>query len=528
MDKIQQLILDTYNEKPKHFTQILKRNNEVLAYINTHASHLDNFLEQLYFVVYRTSNICPTGKIKQLKTFAGYSFCGRAGVCQCAKESVSKSVSISKQQYTPEETQKINEKRLNTTIHMYGVTNAGQLESSIKAHKLLYENVAAVEDITTQIKKTKLGKYGDENYNNREKCEVTCLEKYGFKNTWSLTDDKQNPNLDLLRDKGKLSELFPRLSVQEIADTHNLHVQTVYHYLNKHGFREPYKSTFEKEIIYFLNELGITNIVSNTRSIIGKELDIFLPDYNLAIEYNGIYWHHDKIPHISTTYHRDKFIECEKKGIELFTIFSNSWESKKNVWKKKIISKLGLVPDKIYARKTEIVALTSGDTRTILDNNHVQGYCTAQYCYGLKYNSEVVAVMTFSRKRVGIGKDRGSENYELVRYVTSHPVIGGASKILAHFIKSHSPISIYSYSDNQYSIGKLYNTLGFILEKDNLAGYKYYSPTEKKMYHRYKFAKHNLVKAGFNPLSTEKAIMDDRGFLRIWDCGTRTWVLNCK
>jgi hypothetical protein len=46
------------------------------------------------------------------------------------------------------------------------------------------------------------------------------------------------------------------------------------------------------------------------------------------------------------------------------------------------------------------------------------------------------------------------------------------------------------------------------------------------MYHRFNFAKHNLIKCGFDPLKTEKEIMDERGFLRIWDCGSRTWVLN--
>ena len=63
MDKIQQLILDTYAEKPRHYTQILKRNIEVLEYVKIHASHLSVFLEQLYFIVYRTTNICEITKL---------------------------------------------------------------------------------------------------------------------------------------------------------------------------------------------------------------------------------------------------------------------------------------------------------------------------------------------------------------------------------------------------------------------------------------------------------------------------------
>ena len=527
MDTIQTLILDTYKEKPKHFTQILKRNKDVLEYIKINVPlNITNFLEQLYYSVYRKNNICKYGNIQPLKTFAGYSFCGKTGICQCAKDSVSENVSKAKSKYTDEKRTQINEKRKETTIKLYGVTNNGQIEKSRAKHKEFYEDEIKVQEVVDKVKQTKLELYGDENYNNRNKAEETCLERYGVKNTWSLTEDKQNPTLDIIRDVDKLKEIFPRMSVAEIANTYKLHEQTIYWYLNKHGLREPYKSTFEKEIIYFLNSIGITNIQSNKRTIIGKELDIFLPDYNLAIEYNGVYWHHDKIPYITKEYHRDKFIDCENKNIELFTIFSDSWESKKDIWKNKIISKLGLAAERVYARKTEIIIPTIAEVKNVLDNNHVQGYCVSQICYGLKYDNEVVAIMTFSKNRIGIGKNRGNDCYELVRYATSKNVIGGASKLLKYFIRIHNPDKIVSYSDNQYSNGNLYRILGFTLEKDNEPGYSYYNPFEKKMYHRFRFAKHNLISEGFDPNKTEFEIMDERGFLRVWNCGTRTWILD--
>jgi hypothetical protein len=529
MDNIQQLILDTYQAKPRHFTQVLKRNNDVIEYIKLNVpSSITSFLEQLYFAVYRKSNICPNGNLQPLKTFKGYSFCGRTGICACAKASVSASVSSSKQNYTTDRNNKINEKRKLTTLKLYGVANNGQTSKAKEKHREFYNDEMKVANVVSQIKATKLEEYGDENYNNRIKSEKTCLEKYGFKNTWSLTEEKQNPSLCILRDKTQLSSLYPRLSVNEIAETYKLHAQTVYYYLNQHGFREPYKSSFEQEILYFLKELGVTNVITNKRTIIGKELDIFLPDHNLAIEYNGIFWHHDKIQHITKSYHNDKFRLCEEKGIELFTIFSDSWENKKAIWKNKIKSKLGLVKDKVYARNTDIIELLPAETRDILDLHHVQGYCTSQFAYGLKYNDDIVAVMTFSKSRIGIGKDRGLDSFELVRYVTSKNVIGGASKLLKYFIKLHSPKIIVSYSDNQYSVGNLYKTLGFSLEKDNKPGYKYYNPVDKKTYHRFKFAKHNLVKMGYDPKQTEFEITDSMGLLRIWDCGTRTWILNVR
>ena len=97
------VILDTYKEKPRHFTQILKKNKDVIDYIkNNVPAHIKLFMEQLHYAVYRDSGICQFGNQKKLKSFDSYSFCGKAGVCECAKISVSKNVSITKQSYTEE------------------------------------------------------------------------------------------------------------------------------------------------------------------------------------------------------------------------------------------------------------------------------------------------------------------------------------------------------------------------------------------------------------------------------------------
>ena len=112
--------------------------------------------------------------------------------------------------------------------------------------------------------------------------------------------------------------------------------------------------------------------------------------------------------------------------------------------------------------------------------------------------------------------------------MTNINVVGGASKLLSYFIKQHSPKLIYSYSNNQYSVGKLYKVLGFSLESDNPPSYSYYNPKEQTIKHRYNFTKHKLVKQGYDSSKTEFQIMNDLGYLRIWDCGTRTWVLNLE
>jgi len=525
MNKITEII----KKYPKHFSKMISNNVDLreLVMKNTLLNSNASFPEHIYSAVHQISNICSNGNAKKYVSITqGFMFCGSSAKCQCCKQSVSAKVKQAKSSYTEVKKHEINAKREATTVSRYGVTNNGQLQSAINAHQLFYSDPKKVLTVVKQIADTKLANHGDRTFNNRKLAKNTCMKRYNVENTWLLSEAKQNPNLIFLKSKDVLQHDYDSISIDEIAKNYNVHKQTVYHYLGFHGIKDPFKSSFEQEIIIFIQSLGITNIVSNNRKLIGKEIDIFLPDFNLAIEYNGLFWHHDGVPHITKTYHYDKFIACEKKGILLLSIFGNEWAEKKEIWKQKIKSKLQLANSKIFARKTTAIEISAKQSRKFLNENHIQGYCTASVvCALVSSDNEIVAVMTFSKKRAGIGKQRGENAYELVRYATSSQVIGGASKLLAFFKSKYSPTLIYSYSDNRYSCGKLYKTLGFTLEQENTCGYKYFCPSKNKVYHRFNFTKSKLVNDGFSAEKTEREIMAERGFLRIWDCGTRTWIL---
>lgn len=100
--------------------------------------------------------------------------------------------------------------------------------------------------------------------------------------------------------------------------------------------------------------MGIDNIVENSKSIISpQELDIYLPDYKLAIEYNGLYWHSEQAG-LDKNYHIDKTMTCEEKGIRLIHVFSDDWEFKKEIVKSRLRSILGFNSNRIGARKCTI------------------------------------------------------------------------------------------------------------------------------------------------------------------------------
>ncbi len=63
------------------------------------------------------------------------------------------------------------------------------------------------------------------------------------------------------------------------------------------------------------------------------ELDIWLPELNLAIEYNGLYFHSSEDSKYRDTI---KINECNNKGILLYIIMDDEWNNNKDFVKKKL------------------------------------------------------------------------------------------------------------------------------------------------------------------------------------------------
>lgn len=89
----------------------------------------------------------------------------------------------------------------------------------------------------------------------------------------------------------------------------------------------PSRSYLEDELCDFISSIIPDNtlIETNNRTLLGnnQELDIYIPDIKLAIEFNGDYWHSDLIK--SNTYHQEKSLLAIKHGIKLVHIFEYEW-----------------------------------------------------------------------------------------------------------------------------------------------------------------------------------------------------------
>jgi len=285
----------------------------------------------------------------------------------------------------------------------------------------------------------------------------------------------------------------------------------------------------EKEISDFIrNNYDGLVICSNRKLIKGFEVDIYLPDLNLAIEYDGLKWHSESNGK-TRGYYLYKTEELEKKDIQLIHIFEDEWLYKKNIIKSKILNLIGKTSNKIYARKCDVRIVNNIDKNLFLNQTHIQGEDKSKFKYGLYYNNELISLITFGELRNVTGNIAKENTYELIRYSTklNTSVLGGFSKLLKHFIKIHNPSQIMSYADRRWSVGKLYENNGFKFIHNTPPNYWYMKYWNRRE-HRYKYRKSELPKLleKFEIELSEWDNMKNNGYDRIWDRGNKKYIMD--
>lgn len=283
----------------------------------------------------------------------------------------------------------------------------------------------------------------------------------------------------------------------------------------------------QKEIKEFLLKFT-DNVLENDRKVLnGKELDIYLPDYNFAIEVDGIYWH-SELKGKKRNYHINKTNECKNNGIQLIHIFETEWNNNKDIVKSILSTKLNKNVEKIYARKSIVKEIDTKTKREFLNKNHLQGNGKSKYKLGLFYNDELVSVMTFGKRKI----TKNDPEYEIIRFASklNTNVIGGASKLLKYFERTYKPSKLITYSDKRYSTSNnFYQQLGFTFSHESKPNYWYFKDSNVLL-SRVNFQKHKLKNKleSFNKTLSEWKNMKNNGYNRIWDCGNYVFYKHYK
>jgi len=237
------------------------------------------------------------------------------------------------------------------------------------------------------------------------------------------------------------------------------------------------------------------------------ELDIYLPEINLGIEFNGMYWHSEVFK--DSDYHKNKSDWFKQNyNIDIIHVFENDFDNKLDIVLSIINNRIGNNLIKIPARKCIKKEISAKEYKTFLDINHIQGSINSKIKKGLFYNNELVSV-------IGIGKSRFDKTDELHRFCNklNYSIIGGFSKLMKGFS------NITTYCDRNYFNGNGYKTIGFIEEYKTKPNYKYYK--KSIILSRYQCQKHklNLMLDKFDLALTEHENMLNNGWIRIYDCG---------
>lgn len=530
----------------------------------------------LVFFNYTTIPICKTCKVNPVHFNVSKrifrDFC--CTVCSNSNTEKSSTVVKTKRKKYGEKLEIINEKTQNTNLERYGVITPllnNEIKLKIKdttMERYGVNHISKSEEIQNQKKLTNLEKYGVEctlsNPIIREKIKQTHLNKHGHitnlidpnqiqhvkqlnmerhgaehhmktdkfkqkvKNTHIQKYGKHHKqrhisdeNLAKLKDKNYLIEQHHvnKKSLSHIADDLGVNITLICSTMKQFDIevKHHYQSKGERQISDWLISLGM-NVKLRVKDVIKGELDIWLPDHNIAIEYCGLFWHSEQLGK-DKWYHHKKWRQCNDLGIRLFTIFDDEWQNNSEIIRKLILNVLKIRDElKINARDCEVVGLSLDQQSKFLNQYHIQGSVLGGHNYGLLFNGQIVSVIVVKREK-GI--------WYLSRYCTNCNVRGGFSKLMKYCVDIHNIESLTTFADLRYSVGALYEHMGFELIETIPPDYFYSLDGHNKL-HKFNM-RHQKIKevlTNYDPELSERENCNNHNVLRIWDCGKLKYSWN--
>lgn len=402
----------------------------------------------------------------------------------------------------------------------YGVDNVMDVEEIRNRQKEVVSKVFEErgEEIVQKTKATLLEKTGVEHAlqdpKTYEKYRQTCLERYGVNHNSSIP--------------GRSSAIYKLVSERN-GGTHP--IQNSFHH------RSSGEINMEQTLKERFPNIEVRHSVRNLLGD-GREIDIFLPEYNIGIEYCGLYAHSElgainlfykkhgrrptdeeisEIVRTTKQRHVKKYEDAKKGGVQLLTVWCSEWSSRKEQILNFIGSKLQ-TNKTLYARKCEVVEINKQEACLFNNRNHIQEITphSISRSFGLFYEDQLVGVMIFGLHQ------RNSKEVVLRRmcFETGITVVGGASKLFHFSTESMMFDRCVSWSDNRWSDGNVYQKLGFLCDTHLPPDYIYLGKNGK-IIHKQSATKQKL---GAAPGQSEHERAIELGMTRVWDCGKVRWV----
>lgn len=268
-----------------------------------------------------------------------------------------------------------------------------------------------------------------------------------------------------------------------------------------------------------------------------KELDIYMPEASLAVEYCGMYYHSAGSPEEERAMrmrHAEKHQLCEAQGVRLITLWETEWREHRRAVQRLLRNAAGKSRGKLMARKCTLQKVAPAQARVFYDMYHPQGGAGAGEHYALFWKGAMVACMRFTIGANDRGTGAAKRVWTLTRYATRITVAGGASRLFQAFLQEYQPSEVKSFSDNRLFGGGMYSQLGFVMEEEIRPDYQVWSPRiglHPKTHYQRRNIPQRLLDHGldevFDPETDPRSEADMTylmGARRIYDCGKKRWV----
>jgi len=443
--------------------------------------------------------------------------------------------------------------RARTNQERYGVNNVFQSEAvKAKSEKSNLERygvkrAAQSPEVRARIIATNLQRYGYESPSQsdtvKSKTLNTVMEKYGevspilHREVKALAHTRQSERrskrLESARAildswKGEKMTFARACSLLGLSKSRTFHVLRELNYESNITWHRSIVNSDWADLI--AKELGVQaehegRIFTNKRN----RADLVFPEYRIAIDINPTITHSTQVTPasrffggghaVSTTYHRDRALDAYANGWRLIQIFD--WYDTDRIIDI-LRAAFKMETTRVFARQCRIVTLSAGEAKDFLATQHLQGgKAVGNIRYGLvDSNDRLCMVMTFSKAR--FRRSNASNVMEIIRLASDGIVVGGASRLFKHFLKSNPDVrEVMTYADLSLGHGDVYLKLGFV--EDRVAGLNAYyahivtgeahkttTLSQGKLYRLFPDADRSL---------SQREVMNSNKFYRINDAG---------
>jgi hypothetical protein len=266
-------------------------------------------------------------------------------------------------------------------------------------------------------------------------------------------------------------------------------------------------STQQKDIRDFIKQYGFD--IQLESKINGFWYDIWVPEQQLLIEFNGLKWHVSK-----KRIDIDKYRNAMNHGYHYMMIYEDEWRNKQEQIRNIIAYKLGRhVFVCLRPAQCSFILIDHKEADKFYERFHYIGGTRARINIAAVYQGKYVACVSFKSPN-----RKSNYQYELTRMAsrTGYVVYGIWSKILRIFMDEFAPRSIVTFSDNRLFSGSVYKHMGFNLDGNVRPDYYWVKG-------RHRYNKSGLRKPS-SVTVTEHVLRTSQGYAKIWDLGKKRWV----